>query len=270
MFDGLQRRVRNTAHVMGFRISYAVASGVYSLQLAAEQVGSLVANNIDLVLTARGTGIVRTAGNFRVGTGGLLFFEDGNGWVQRTAGTNIMQFSPSGNASALTLTASTLNCGPLVSSFFLSGLSSFGAAGTLTIGPSLRNNNTGVGHAVKLTGGSGSTATTGSSGGAVTVVGGDSFGTAANVGGALYLGGGAPSSTAARGTVNLGYDSVNVSRVIVRNTILALNGYTTTATAATTTELPTAGDCGIHKNSSSGAVHLCFNDGGTIKSVQMT
>ena len=49
----------------------------------------------------------------------------------------------------------------------------------------------------------------------------------------------------------------------------ALNGYTTTAAAATTTELPTDGGYGIHKNSTSGDVHLCFNDGGTIKSVQL-
>jgi hypothetical protein len=58
--------------------------------------------------------------------------------------------------------------------------------------------------------------------------------------------------------------------VAVRNTILGLNGYTSSAAAATTTELPTSGDFGIHKNTTSGNVHLCFNDAGTIRSVLMT
>ena len=89
-------------------------------------------------------------------------------------------------------------------------------------------------------------------------------------GGSVRIGAGINYGTGTAGQVQLGYDGTVVSRVTVRNTILALNGYTTTAAAATTTELPTAGDFGIHKNSSSGAVHLCFNDGGTIKSVQMT
>lgn len=39
---------------------------------------------------------------------------------------------------------------------------------------------------------------------------------------------------------------------------------------ATTTQLPTAGECCIHKNTVSGFVYLAYNDGGTVKSVQLT
>ena len=88
-------------------------------------------------------------------------------------------------------------------------------------------------------------------------------------GGDLRFIGGAGFGSGARGVVALGYDGTTTSRVTVRNTIFALNGYTTTAVAATTTELPTSGDFGLHKNSGSGAVHLCYNDGGTIKSVAL-
>jgi hypothetical protein len=47
-------------------------------------------------------------------------------------------------------------------------------------------------------------------------------------------------------------------------------GYTTTAAAATTTEYPTDKDWGVHRNSNTAAVHLVYNDGGTMKSVQLT
>lgn len=109
MFDGLQRRVRNTAHWMGFRISYAVANGVYSLQLAAEQVGAFVADNIDLVLAGRGVGVVRTAGDltvngnllaekFSVGSTALPFgwteIRYGyNGWILKSYAADILYVS---------------------------------------------------------------------------------------------------------------------------------------------------------------------------------
>lgn len=48
-------------------------------------------------------------------------------------------------------------------------------------------------------------------------------------------------------------------------------GYTSSAAGATTTELPTDKMLSIHKNTSSGAVALAFNDGGaTIKTVALT
>ncbi len=52
----------------------------------------------------------------------------------------------------------------------------------------------------------------------------------------------------------------------------SLNGLrppTSAASAASTTQLPNSGECCIHKNTSSGAVHLAYNDGGVIKSVQL-
>lgn len=45
---------------------------------------------------------------------------------------------------------------------------------------------------------------------------------------------------------------------------------TSAAGVATTTQLPVAGECCIHKNTVTGFVHLAYNDGGTIKSVQLT
>ncbi|WP_206696548.1 hypothetical protein, partial [Streptococcus pseudopneumoniae] len=65
MFAGFNREVRNSLRVAGFRIRYAVAV----VELAVEQYGAAVAANIDLLLTARGAGIVRTTGTFRAGTG---------------------------------------------------------------------------------------------------------------------------------------------------------------------------------------------------------
>ena len=103
------------------------------------------------------------------------------------------------------------------------------------------------------------------------VRGGDAAGPSGNLnGGDLRLAGGPPFNAGVRGVVALGYDGTNVSRVTVRNTILGLNGYTSSAADPTTTQLATAGDYGIHKNTTSGTVYLAFNDGGTIKKVALT
>lgn len=250
---------------MGLRIRYAVAV----VEVVAEQYGSVLAANIDLLLTARGTGLVRTSGNFRVGTGGTVFFEDGNGWISRTAFGNTLQFSPSSNTAVVNLSAAQMVLGANGTSFALAGLNASGSAGLFTIKAIDRSGNTGAGHGVSVIGGAGSTATTGSAGGRVDIVGGAANGTAANAGGDVRIAGGAPSSTGARGSVILGYDGTNASRVTVRNTILGLNGYTSSAADPTTTELATAGDYGIHKNTTSGTVYLAFNDGGTIKKVAL-
>ena len=64
-----------------------------------------VANNIDPPLTSRGTGVVRTAGNLRVWNRRTKFqFEDASGCIVRTAGTNTMQFAPSGATAQMVLT----------------------------------------------------------------------------------------------------------------------------------------------------------------------
>lgn len=46
-------------------------------------------------------------------------------------------------------------------------------------------------------------------------------------------------------------------------------GLTSAAGVATTTQYPSAGDWGIHKNTTLGTVVLAYNDGGTVKSVQL-
>ena len=117
----------------------------------------------------------------------------------------------------------------------------------------------------------GSTATTNITGGHLTLMSGAGASGSAGAanGGHVNLLGGQGYGTGTRGQVRLGYNGVDVGRVTVRNTILGLNGYTSTAADPTTTELPTAGDCGIHKNTTSGTVFLAFNDGGTIKKVAL-
>ena len=117
----------------------------------------------------------------------------------------------------------------------------------------------------------GTNAATNISGGSVVIRSGDGASGSAGAasGGNVRIGAGAGFGTGARGVVQLGYDGTDVCRVTVRNTILGLNGYTSTAADPTTTDLPTAGDYGIHKNTTSGTVYLAFNDGGTIKKVAL-
>lgn len=47
-------------------------------------------------------------------------------------------------------------------------------------------------------------------------------------------------------------------------------GYTSSTADPTTTELPSNKDVAIHKNTTSGAVYLAYNDGGAIKKVALT
>ena len=44
---------------------------------------------------------------------------------------------------------------------------------------------------------------------------------------------------------------------------------TTSASTPTTTEYPNDKDAGLHKNTSTSKVYLAFNDGGTIKKVEL-
>lgn len=200
-------------------------------------------------------------------------FEDAGGYISRTAASGVMSFSANGGSISMQLIAgSSVQLGvPGNTTYGITLLDSStgGTQGTATISGASRGGNTGGGHIVRVLGGSGSTATTGSVGGRLDLSGGAAFGTAANAGGDVRIAGGAPSSGGARGVVALGYDGTNACRVTVRNTILALNGFTSSAAAATTTELATSGDFGLHKNTSTGVVSLCFNDGGTIKSVML-
>jgi hypothetical protein len=51
---------------------------------------------------------------------------------------------------------------------------------------------------------------------------------------------------------------------------LVFRGRTSSVAGASATELPNDKDASIHKNTSSGAVHLAYNDGGVIKSVALS
>lgn len=268
MFAGFNREARNSLRLMGLRIRYAVAV----VEIAVEQYGAVVANNIDLLLTPRGTGVVRTAGTLRGGTlstsGGsltsttnvlLVTTTDGNivnldanvGHVRfyrnvllSKAAATVAGDGASGAAGFAPLTVSGGNCGN----------GQDGATGLTLLGGNASPNATTniVGGHVTISSGSGSSGSAG-----------------AASGGNVRIGAGAGFGTGARGVVQLGYDGTNVCRVTVRNTILGLNGYTSSAADPTTTELATAGDYGIHKNTTSGTVYLAFNDGGTIKKVAL-
>lgn len=80
--------------------------------------------------------------------------------------------------------------------------------------------------------------------GAFTVIGG------VGIGGSVFIGG----NLTASGTVS----AARMSQT------------TSTAADPTTTEYPTSGQWGVHKNTSTGNVFLAYNDGGTIKKVQLT
>lgn len=300
MFDGLQRRLNKTAHLMGFRISYAVVSGVYSLQLAAEQVGAFVANNIDLVLTPRGTSSALSLVPGRSQTGIVKMFAGGRGELTISStstdgGDPII--AATGQSIHLRLrnrgTGSTYINDDTMNSVAIGAGNTEGFIFSRTVGNSTLDVSSYNGGVVKfILGGRATTAgaldvptdtiiqgrdrlagdTTVIVGGPLTVRGGNgASGSAGAANGAhLNLAAGMGYGTGTRGQVRLGYDGANVFRVTVRNTILGLNGYTSTTADPTTTELATAGDFGIHKNTTSGTVFLAFNDAGTIKKVALT
>jgi hypothetical protein len=267
MFAGFNREVRNSMRLLGLRLRYAVAV----CEIAVEQYGAAVAANIDLLLTPRGTGVVRTAGTFRAGTlqssGGALASTT-NTLLVTTSDGNIVNLDASSVAVRWYRDLSLLKASAVIRA-------DDGAAANarLTVrGGNLGSGQDGIPSLTLLGGNASPNATTNIRGGNVTISSGaGSSGSAgAAHGGNVLIGAGAGFGTGGRGVVQLGFDGTNVCRVTVRNTIFGLNGYTSSAAAATTTELPTSGDFGIHKNTTSGDVHLCFNDAGTIRSVLMT
>ncbi len=142
---------------------------------------------------------------------GKLYFDDTNGWIARTAAGNTLQFSPSGNATSMSLTSSRLHVGSdpattgYTANFFVIGANagSGGAQQTIWFGASARGGNTGSGHNTVLSGGAGSTATTGSIGGNVNIYGGNANGTGDNNGGSIYLDGGTATGTGTAGNILL-------------------------------------------------------------------
>lgn len=76
-------------------------------------------------------------------------------------------------------------------------------------------------------------------------------------------------SRAAAGILAVG-TSVTVGDSSGKIKLSAINQLTSTAADPTTTEYATDKDWGVHKNTTSGNVYLAYNDGGTIKKVQLT
>lgn len=241
MFTGFNREVRNSLRVAGLRISYVVAA----VQIAAEQYGAAVAANIALRLASRGTSDVELwASSAKVLRANLATIGFGGNGTHVTIANELNNFSN----GVIYLTGSGTGYGLAV------GV----GGGSTKIFPM---------HAANYIGGLQNWNANASP---LMVRGGDAAGPSGNLnGGDLRLAGGPPFNAGVRGVVALGYDGTNVSRVTVRNTILGLNGYTSSAADPTTTDLATAGDYGIHKNTTSGTVYLAFNDGGTIKKVAL-
>lgn len=241
MFGGFNREVRNSLRMAGVRLRYAVAV----CEIVAEQYGAALAANIALRLSSRGTG------NIDLAPGGVSrVVIDSNGYIRVGQGGLTARGIVNDGLSGLLLSGT----GSTTAGFFVEGntlrLAQVGA--DMTIANAGNTGNNAPGRALFLGGGA-------------------AWNLATNqAGGQAYLYGGAGSGTGAAGAVELGWSGSYVCRVRVRNTILGLNGYTSSTAAATTTELPTSGDLGIHKNTTSGAVHLCFNDAGVIRSVQLT
>lgn len=304
MFAGFNREVRNSLRLMGLRIRYAVAV----VEIAAEQYGAVVANNIDLLLQPRGTGAVRIANNLRHGgstaassvtmdfntatntytwtfpSGRTMFLDNncnlqfgniGSGiFAPNVIATGVIQgnlFCAYGGYNLQPTFVGSSSTNPTYgSSLKLSG-KDHAAAGGFALAGVVMPTDTAVGVSTITGGAALSSATTNIAGGAVTIAGGAgaSGSSGAANGGHVYLLGGQGYGTGTRGQVRLGYDGVSIGRVTVRNTILSLNGYTSSAADPTTTDLPVAGDYGVHKNTTSGTVYLAFNDAGTIKKVAL-
>ena len=296
MFAGFNREVRNSFRLMGLRIRYAVAA----VEIAAEQYGALMANNVDIRISPRGSGGVLDLVPGRSQTGVVRLFSGARGELTISstatdAGDPIIAATGSSIHLRLrnrgvgttyinddTFNTVTIGSGNTEGFLFLRSIGN----STLDV-PSYNGGTTRI-----ILGGRNITAsapdaptdsiiqgrdrlagdTAVISGGPLTLRGGNGASGSAGAahGGHLNLAAGLGYGTGNRGQVRLGYDGTNVYRVTVRNTILGLNGYTSSAADPTTTELATAGDYGIHKNTTSGTVYLAFNDGGTIKKVALT
>ena len=80
------------------------------------------------------------------------------------------------------------------------------------------------------------------------------------------------SATNAQGYEGEPYYATDSRQLYIHNGTSYLHqGLVRTSTSAdpTTTEYPNDKDAGIHKNTTSGNVYLAYNDGGTIKKVQL-
>ena len=239
MFGGFNRESRNSFRLHGVRVRYS--EGV--VEFAAEQVGASVAPNIDLRLSPRGSGntLLNAAGSVAV---------DAQGYIRvGRGGLSVRGIVNDGSGGLL-----------------LSGTSSV-SSGFVIFGNTLRLLQAGA----DVTYANATNVGSDTNGRSTIVRGGDAWSLSTNRdGGDVRILGGAPSGTGTRGAVALGWDGTNAGPVTVRGTKLSMRGYSQSTANPTTTELPTDGDYGVHKNTSSGTVFLAFNDGGTIRTIAFT
>lgn len=67
----------------------------------------------------------------------------------------------------------------------------------------------------------------------------------------------------------LGTGTSRAIRLVPAGAMMLRGLFASSAGAPTTTEFPTSGDWGLHKNTGTGTVSLVYNDGGTIKTVAL-
>jgi hypothetical protein len=133
----------------------------------------------------------------------ILYFEDGNGFIQRTAAGNSFSIAPSGATIALNVSLAQSQFGAFGGSYAITGCGQ-GAANVFTITGLDQGGNAGAGNAILLRGGGGSTATTGNVGGSASLQGGPAGGSGNNVGGDVLLDGGAKTGSGTDGNINVG------------------------------------------------------------------
>lgn len=121
------------------------------------------------------------------------------------------------------------------------------------------------------------------SGGGATLVGANAGNSYANMTDCTIIGSGADTSASGetgsiaigKSVVSSGVNGLNIGNVIKGTMtsggeVIRFTGSSSSSADPTTTELPNARDWGIHKNTTSGNVFIAYNDGGTIRKVQLT
>jgi hypothetical protein len=194
------------------------------LQIGTEKLGTGAARALELQTDGTTRLTIGTTGNTTIANG-YLYFEDSNGYISRTSGSNTMSFSASGGTIHASLTGAwfTLNNNGVLG----------GDGRNITFRANDRGGNPGAGLTATLRGGDGSSATTGNIGGHVYVFGGDAKGTGNNNGGFLYLDGGLNTGSGSIGDVVIGNTRGNLQLADARNVILGTTTGTKIGTATT-------------------------------------
>ena len=209
------------------------------------------------VLTNAAFGALRVSGGMN-----RIEFDDVNGWIARTAGTNTMTFSPSGNATAHSMTSSILNisiAGGVAGNISFLAAATGGAQGTATIEAIARGGNTGTGHIMEVKSGNGSTASTGAPSGDLKFTVGNAGGSGNNKSGDILANGGTPTGSGAAGKFKIGSvlaTDLEVTGAITASTRINDPSYTVGT-------LPAAGVAGGNIYVSDAAVAPChaFSNG---------